>query len=198
MLGKRGANPPLPRNCKRGGLGRSTSGSNSGKVGTPDETKVRRPVLRQQIPRGMMNHVRPSIRVSCFLLFALCLSSRVFALNNASTVTGIVVDPTGAVVRGATVDVIAHNDKLSTVSTDQQGHFSVSVPGAGSYEIRVSAPGFKTAGTDNLAVRNSEESIQNFTLRLDALSEEVTVTATATPTLESHLGAAVSVLGSNQ
>jgi len=145
-----------------------------------------------------MNHVRLSIRVSCFLLFALCLSSRVFALNNASTVTGIVVDPTGAVVRGATVDVIAHNDKLSTVSTDQQGHYSVSVPGAGSYEIRVSAPGFKTAVTDNLAVRNSEESVRNFTLRLDALSEEVTVTATATPTLESHLGAAVSVLGSNQ
>ena len=145
-----------------------------------------------------MNHIRPSIRVSCFLLFALCLSSRVFALNNASTVTGIVVDPTGAVVRGATVDVIAHNDKLSTVSTDQQGHYNVSVPGAGSYEIRVSAPAFKTAVAESLMVRDSEEGVRNFTLRLDALSEEVTVTATATPTLESHLGAAVSVLGSNQ
>jgi vitamin B12 transporter len=145
-----------------------------------------------------MNHVRPSIRVSCFLLFPLCLSTRVFALSNASTITGIVVDPTGAVVRGATVDVIAHNEKLSTVSTDQQGHYNVSVPGAGSYEIRVSAPAFKTAVAESLMVRDSEEGVRNFTLRLDALSEEVTVTATATPTLESHLGAAVSVLGSSQ
>jgi vitamin B12 transporter len=145
-----------------------------------------------------MNHVRLSIRVSCFLLFALCLSTGVFALNNASAVTGIVVDPSGAVVRGATVDVIAQDKKLSTVSTDQQGHYSVSVPSAGSYEIRVSAPGFKTAIADNLAVRDSEGSIRSFTLRLDVLSEEVTVTATGTPTLESHLGAAVSVLGTNQ
>ena len=145
-----------------------------------------------------MNHVRLSIRVSCFLLFALCLSTGVFALNNASAVTGIVVDPTGAVVRGATVDVIAQDKKLSTVSTDQQGRYSVSVPSAGSYEIRVSAPGFKTAIADNLAVRDSEGSIRSFTLRLDVLSEEVTVTATGAPTLESHLGAAVSVLGTNQ
>ena len=145
-----------------------------------------------------MNYVRPSIRVSCFLLFALCLSTRVFALNNASSIAGTVVDPTGAVVRGATVDIIAHHEKLSTVSTDRQGHYSVSVPAVGSYDLRVSAPGFKTAVADILAMRDSEESIRNFTLRLDALSEEVTVTATATPTLESHLGAAVSVLGPNQ
>ncbi len=145
-----------------------------------------------------MNHVRPSIRVSCFLLFALYLSTSLFALNNDSAITGTVVDSTGAVVRGATVDVIAHHERLSTLSTDRRGHYSVSVPAAGSYEIRVSAPGFKTAVADNLAVRNSEESIRDFTLRLDTLSEEVTVTATATPTLESHLGAAVSVLGSNQ
>ena len=145
-----------------------------------------------------MNHVRPSIRVSCFLLFALSLSTRVFALNNALSVTGTVVDPTGAVVRGVTVDVIAHNQKLSSVTTDQQGHYTVSVPAAGSYEIRVSAPGFKTVIVDNLGMRGPEGGIRNFTLRLDALSEEVTVTATATPTLESHLGAAVSVLGSNQ
>ncbi len=141
-----------------------------------------------------MNYIRPSIQVSYFLLLALWLSVRVFALNNDSAITGIVVDPTGAVVRDATVDLIAHHEKLSRVSTDQQGRYSVAVPVAGSYEIRVSAPGFKTAVADHLAVRNSEESIRNFTLRLDALSEEVTVTATATPTLESHLGAAVSVL----
>jgi Carboxypeptidase regulatory-like domain/TonB dependent receptor len=115
-----------------------------------------------------MTHARPAIRFSCFLLFALCLSTRVFALNNASAVTGIVVDPTGAVVRGATVDVIAHNEKLYTVSTDQQGHHSVSVPAVGNYEIRVSAPGLKTAVAANQVLRNSEESIRNFTLRLDA------------------------------
>jgi vitamin B12 transporter len=146
----------------------------------------------------MMNHVRPVLRFSCFLLLVLCLSTTLFALNNGSAITGTVVDPTGAFVRGATVDVIARHEKLSTVSTDQQGHYSVSVPAGGTYEIRVSAPGFKTVVAESSTVRNSEEIARNFTLRLDALSEEVTVTATATPTLESHLGAAVSVLGSDQ
>ncbi len=145
-----------------------------------------------------MNRARVVFRFSCFLLFAILFSVSSFGLNGDATISGIVVDPSGAVVRSAKVDVVAHPGNMLTALTDPNGHYSVAVPGAGMYELLVSAPGFKTVVVEIAVPVNSVKTIHNLTLRLNTLSEEVTVTASATPTLESHLGAAVTVLGPSQ
>jgi iron complex outermembrane receptor protein/vitamin B12 transporter len=137
------------------------------------------------------------VRVFSYLSFLLCFSMKLSALGGAS-ISGTVLDPTGAVVRGATVDVLAHNSTVATVTTDENGHYAAALPSAGNYQVRVRAPGFSTSGFQAALSATSAAAVCNITLRLNRLSQEVTVTATAIPTLESHLGAAVTVLGSNQ
>ncbi len=133
-----------------------------------------------------------------FLVFALCLSMKLAALEGGASISGTVVDPTGAVVRGATVEVLAYNSKVVSVATDEDGHYTAAVPSAGAYEVRILATGFNASEFEAVVSARAATTVRNVTLRLNRLSQEVTVTATATPTLESHLGAAVTVLGSNQ
>lgn len=139
------------------------------------------------------------IRVRRFsFLFFLGLSMKLAALDGGRSISGTVVDPTGAVICGATVDVLAHNSPVVTVTTDESGHYAAAVPSAGTYEVRVLAPGFNASDSEAVVSASSATAVRNVMLRLNHLSQEVTVTATAIPTLESHLGAAVTVLGSNQ
>lgn len=168
--------------------------THSGKVDRFEEAQVRRPVLRNTFRGEFMIRVR---RFSC-LSFALCLSMKLAALGGSASISGTVVDPTGAVVRGATVDVLAHNTTVVAVTTDESGHYTAAVPSAGTYEVRVLAPGFNASESEAVVSASSETTVRNIMLRLNRLSQEVTVTATAIPTLESHLGAAVTVLGENQ
>lgn len=171
---------------------------NSGKAARFDEAQVRRPVLRT-IPRGIqMNRVRQIFRISAFVFSALSISVAALAQASSRSISGTVVDPAGALVRGATVEVVAHGDKVATVTTDQDGHYTAHVATAGPYEIRISAEGFKTATSAVDLQPDSRAAVRSVTLRLNPLSQEVTVTATTTPTLESHLGSAVTVLGLNQ
>jgi iron complex outermembrane receptor protein/vitamin B12 transporter len=172
--------------------------TNSGKAAKPDETQVRRPVLRSKFRGEPMNRVRSVFRLIAFDCFALCLSGVALALTNSALISGTIVDPTGALVRGATVDVVAHGNTVASVTTDQEGHYKASVPGRGKYEVQVIAEGFKALSSEVVVQTDAEVAVRNLTLRLNPLSQQVTVTATATPTLESHLGAAVTVLGTNQ
>ena len=128
----------------------------------------------------------------------LCISMRLAARSDHASISGTVVDPTGAVVIGATVDVLVANSTVARIVTDHTGHYVAAVPGAGTYEVRAVAPGFKPAELQAVVSPGSETALPNITLRLNSLSEEVTVTATATPTLQSQQGSAVSVLGSSQ
>ena len=59
--------------------------------------------------------------------------------------SGIVVDTTGAVIAGATVQVRSLNGTvLGTARSDANGAFTVPRPAAGSYRLVVSNPGFET------------------------------------------------------
>lgn len=140
------------------------------------------------------------IRVRQFssLAFALCLSMKLAALGGGASISGTVIDPTGAVVRGATVEILAHKSKVASVVTDAAGHYTAPVPSAGSYEVRVLASGFNDGESEAIISADKTTTVRNITLHLNRLSQQVTVTATAIPTLQSHLGSAVTVLGSNQ
>ena len=138
------------------------------------------------------------VRYFFCLSFVLCLSLKLAAQNHETSISGTVTDPTGARVRGATVDVLLHNTLVTGVTTNQKGRYVAAVPGTGTYEIRVNAPGFKTNNSQAVVSSGFPTTIRDITLRLNSLSQEVTVTATATPTLKSHVGSAVTVLGQKQ
>src|ERR1019366_489106 len=195
-FGKRGANPPLPRNCKRRGAASLPLESFLGRQPAANESQVRRPV-QLQLPRGKyMARIHLLFPFVCLSICSLSLSPALFA-TSAPLMSGTITDPSGAAIVGANLDLLSHGQKIASAVTGQDGQYMLSVPATGAYELRISAAGFKIRVLEKIQASDAQptaENVENVTLRLDTLSESVTVTATATPTLESHLGAAVTIL----
>ncbi|MGH9712834.1 MAG: TonB-dependent receptor domain-containing protein [Candidatus Acidiferrales bacterium] len=115
----------------------------------------------------------------CFeLAHALFLWDVSHAQGADATLTGRVLDPTGALVVGARVNVVsgATNIKYST-QTNEDGIYTLPNLPPGPYQIEVSKPGFKTLIKPDVVLHVQDVIAINFRLPLGAVSESVTVTA---------------------
>jgi hypothetical protein len=66
----------------------------------------------------------------------------------APSVSGVVADPTGAIVPNAEVDLLDTNGAVAgTIHSDGEGNFRLVAPHAGSFTLVVSEPGFETVRT---------------------------------------------------
>src|SRR5262245_47509118 len=93
-----------------------------------------------------------------------------------STLTGVVVDTSGAVIPGATVKVVNNgtNAAVETV-TGSDGGFTVPSIQGGNYSVTVSLMGFKTAVLKSVTVNAAMTANVKVTLEVGTLSENVTV-----------------------
>jgi iron complex outermembrane receptor protein len=74
------------------------------------------------------------------------LASALVAQSGTGRITGVVTDPSGAVVQGAKITLRETGSGLAKVTaTDQEGAWAVPVLPAGRYVVLASAPGFATA-----------------------------------------------------
>ena len=103
----------------------------------------------------------------------------------AATLTGRVVDPSGAAVPGSEVHVrnLASNE-IATTQTDRDGNYSVSQLPPGTYSLSVEAPGFEKSTQDGLVLKAEGTLDVDVTLKIPAVVQRVFVTAKA-PELES-------------
>lgn len=86
-----------------------------------------------------------------FLLFALflCGASVIYAQPPTATLTGVIADPTGALVRGATVTATSKATNLSrTATTNDQGIYIISNLPVGEYKVKTEARGFQLLEAD--------------------------------------------------
>ena len=113
-----------------------------------------------------------SLPVRC-LIFLFC-SLFVASAAAAGPVTGRVVDPAGRPVPGATV-IVTGDAPLRSVVTGTAGAFSLDLPEAGRFELRISVAGFRTE-TIALDVTSSQD-LGTIQLRISALTESVVVSA---------------------
>jgi outer membrane cobalamin receptor len=106
-----------------------------------------------------------------------------------------VVDPQSAAVAGAQVSLMRGNESkvLATQSTSAAGTAIFPMPGAGTYQIQVLAPGFAAE-----TVEVSSQTELTVRLRLATASETVVVSATRTPVPEEAAGADVETLSGAQ
>ena len=113
---------------------------------------------------------------------------------------GTVRDPLGALVPGATLDLLNEGsaDAVAHATVDADGEFRFALPGAGRFRIRVVAPSFQTTTSAPVFVGATGDAELNLTLATPTLTQQVTVTATGTPTPEAQTGAAVTVLDAQQ
>jgi hypothetical protein len=94
-------------------------------------------------------------------------------------ITGVVTDQGGAVVKGATVDVISETTGRSvrTVSVEEDGSFTATLLPPGNYRLEVSSANFKKAVIAGVQVRITETTRQDVSLEVGRIQETVNVEA---------------------
>ena len=128
--------------------------------------------------KGQMNQMPRSLIVFCLILFA-CVTI-VSAQGPVGTLQGTVTDPAGAVVPGATV--VAKNQATGVehnTTTTSSGAYTLPYVPAGTYDIRVTSPGFRTATAENVTLRVAQTQTADIKLEVGAVSEQVVVSGTA-------------------
>src|SRR5262245_1488911 len=110
--------------------------------------------------------------VSIILVFCFAI----FAQTGTSSITGTIIDTSGAVVPGATVT--AKNEATGvtyTQTTTDSGLYSFSSLPVGNYTITVEKQGFKTLLKTNNALQVGEPLVVDGSLEVGSVSETVTV-----------------------
>jgi hypothetical protein len=119
--------------------------------------------------------------------FFLCLCE-VSAQSDRGTITGTVADPAGAVVANAAVE--ARNTDTNArypVASSDTGNYTLAELPAGTYEVDVTAPGFKRFIRPGLIVQAAQTIRVDATLEVGSATESVTVTEAA-PLLKTESG----------
>jgi hypothetical protein len=129
------------------------------------------------------------------LLALLLLPSAGFAQLDQGTITGLVQDPTGAVVPNADITLTNTDTGLVLKSrADGNGIYTFSPIKIGNYTVSATAQGFQTTTQENVHLDVQQRLSVNLTLKPGSVSETVTVTA-APPlmqTQESSVGQVMS------
>ena len=128
--------------------------------------------------------------------FVLAFTAVAFAAQ-LSEFRGIVLDPSGAVIANAKVELLESGVPIASVATDAKGFYSISWNLEPGLRLRVSNSGFRTAEKAIDPKIDGSELAQNLVLQLACFSDQITVTSTGSPTPQSQLGATVTVLDSS-
>lgn len=119
-----------------------------------------------------------SSRIAAGLILA---SGFLLAQSDRGTITGTITDPAGAVVANASLE--ARNVDTNArypVASSSTGNYTLPALPAGTYELDISAPGFKKFVRSGLVVQAAQTIRVDATLEVGSTSESVTITAEAT------------------
>jgi vitamin B12 transporter len=116
------------------------------------------------------------------------------AQNIERSINGIVLDPLGHALPGASVVLRLDGRQVSEVTADDEGLFSFAPLTDGRYQVTVAAEGFASRTLPSLSVLGAVS--LRVTLQL-AMQQDVLVTATASETPASQVGVAVTVIDHN-
>jgi len=126
-----------------------------------------------------------SLIVSSILFIAcLILPNVAFGQAGTSTVTGIVSDPAGQVVPGASVTLINTGTNASrTTTSNDVGKYSFEFVQPGDYRIEVEAKNFKKSVLNDVHALVAQSTSADVKLELGQVNETVTVSASAAEAL---------------
>jgi carboxypeptidase family protein len=120
------------------------------------------------------------------------------AQKTTGTITGIVSDPTGAVLPGATVKVTNLGTGGSRVSTtNSQGSFTFPELSAGMYSVTVNASGFKQVVQQNVELHVADITPLNVRMEVGTPTETINV-ETSPVAVETQSGEVSNVMLGNQ
>src|SRR6185295_8966358 len=113
-------------------------------------------------------------------LFLLCPVYTALGQAPVGTLNGTVTDPAGSVVPGATVVVTNTATGVETnTTTTSTGTYTLPYLPAGTYKLRVSSSGFRTATAENVVLRVAQTQTADVKLEVGAVTEQVVVNGQA-------------------
>src|SRR5260370_38505453 len=113
-------------------------------------------------------------------LLALALLAAAPLIAQNAELSGLVTDPSGLAVPGARVVVqSADTGATRTVSSNQQGEYSVPALIPGPYNITIEANGFKTVHQNGVVVEVDQRARLDFALTVGSNAESITVQGSA-------------------
>src|SRR5689334_356397 len=117
------------------------------------------------------------------LLVLLATSVSIHAQSTSGRISGHVVDPSGANIVGATVQLLnVQTGEVREAKTAESGDFVFPAVQPGQFKVRIALIGFKAYEKENLNLSANERlSAGNITLAVGAQSETVEVQADRTP-----------------
>jgi hypothetical protein len=111
------------------------------------------------------------------LTFLLAAVVPAVAQAPTATLSGKVVDQTGAVIPQATVTVTAPGGKQSTATTDQGGGFEISALAPGTYSVAAAAKGFAPFSKPGVELVVGQKQTLDLALQVQVQEEKVNVEA---------------------
>ncbi len=122
-------------------------------------------------------------RIWASILVTLLLVPLVGAQVQYGVITGVVVDASGAVLPGVTIELIGPEHR--TTFTDSRGEFSFVRLKAGEYELIATLAGFNTVSRPMIMLAGGQTERVTFEMRVGSLAETITVTG-ATPVVDAQ------------
>jgi hypothetical protein len=160
--------------------------------------------LSQIYIEGKAVHIMVSLKSSSLFLrlfsglLLLCLwGVGEAAAQTTSNISGVVVDPQGAVIAGARITARSLETNLTrSTQSDAEGRFAFPEMRVGAYELRAEESGFKAWSRPSVSLTLGETAVVNITMEPSAVAENLNVNAsesaplvnTSTPELSYLVG----------
>ena len=111
-------------------------------------------------------------------VLVLCASAQILCAQGTASISGTVLDPSGASIAGATVTLRNNATGLTrSLTTDAQGHYLVPDLPIGIYEIRGTQPGFQTVVRKDIGLTVGAQPVVDFQLPVGQAEQAINVTA---------------------
>src|SRR5262252_2881216 len=132
------------------------------------------------------NLMRPSIQLLIISIFMLLVPTLMYAQAGAA-LTGIVTDPSGAVLPGVMVEARSPVliEQVRSAVTDETGRFRIVDLRPGTYSVTFTLPGFTGVVRQGIELSGTFTANVDAQLRVGAVAESVTVTG-ETPVVDTE------------
>jgi hypothetical protein len=130
------------------------------------------------------------------VMFLFAVSARA---QYRASIQGVVTDPEGAVVSGATLTLtnLDTNQKL-TATTDESGTYNFNALPPVKFSLTAEKAGFKKKTLENVGVIPEQANALNIQLELGQVTESITVSGDSTPLMDTETASLSGVVNSNQ
>lgn len=135
------------------------------------------------------------------VVFSTCAAFFVSVVNAQyrASIQGVVTDPLGAVIEGATVTLTnLQTNQTLTATTDANGVYNFNALPPSQFSLTVEKAGFKKKVLDRVGVIAEQSNALNLQLEVGEITQSVTVTGDSTPLIDTATASLNGTISANQ